>query len=419
MDERYKTIYSKIAMIKILIIEDNIEKLRIIHAFLETECSVSENEINYAETVNEGRDLLVKNRYDLLLLDLVLPFHEGDSPLAESGTKFLDEIYYNPNIYIPLHIIGITEYDQAFKDSAQDFDDKLWSLVNFNLQNSDWKDKLKSKVFYLQTTKKDYKNFIEIENKFDVGIITALNKEFEQLKEICDWELFPVANDPLVYYKFTLNTRSSNNIRIIACCINDMGMQAASAVSSKVISKFSPSLLFMTGICAGLKSGGITLGEIIVAKQVWDYESGKIIDGDGNTFTFKPDMKCLPTDQGTVTRLINFSNDKAILSKIYNDFKGKKPITQLNVKFDSVGSGPYLLTSKNYLLKLLENDRKLIGIDMEGYGMYKAAQFHTGTIPVFVKGVSDYGDAEKDDDFQSYASFISVRFVFDYLYHCT
>jgi nucleoside phosphorylase len=405
-------------MIKILMIDDNVEKLRIVLDFLENECSVPEDYIDYAQTVNEGREFLINNRYDLLLLDLVLPFNDDDIPSAESGTKFLDEIYYNPNINIPIHIIGLTEYDQAFKDSAQDFEDKLWGLVNFNLQDNDWKDKLKSKAFYLQHTKKSYKQFIEVENKFDIAIVTALNKEFEQFKEICSWELFPVINDPLLYYSCTLNTKNSNNIKIIACCINDMGMQAASAVASKVITKFSPSYIFMTGICAGLKSAGVTIGEIIVAKQVWDYESGKIEDGNNGNFIFKPDMKCLPTDQGIITRLIEFSNNKAILSKIYNEFKGKKPNIQLGVKFDSVGSGPYLLTSKNYLTKLLENDRKLIGIDMEAYGIYKAAQFHTGTIPVFIKGVCDYGDADKDDDFQIYASYISARFVFDYLYNC-
>lgn len=405
-------------MIKILIIDDSVEKLRSVLDFLEKECNVSETDIDCADTVNSGREYLTSNRYDLLLLDLVLPFSEDDTPSAESGTKFLDEIYYNPNINIPLHIIGLTEYDQAFKDSAQDFDDKLWGLVNFSLQNNDWKDKLKSKVFHLQSTKKEYKDFIEVENKFDVAIITALNKEFEQLKQICTWVSFPVADDPLVYYKFTLNTKNSNNIKIIACCINDMGMQAASAVASKVISLFSPSMLFMTGICAGLKSAGVHLGGVIVAKQVWDYESGKIIDNADGSFNFKPDMKCLPTDQGIVTRLTEFSNNKTVLSNIYNEFKGKKPNTQLEIKFDSVGSGPYLLTSKNYLTKLLENDRKLIGIDMEGYGVYKAGQFHKGTTPIFVKGVSDFGDAEKDDDYQDYASYASARFVYEYLHNC-
>ena len=55
---------------------------------------------------------------------------------------------------------------------------------------------------------------------------------------------------------------------------------------------------------------------------------------------------------------------------------------------------------------------------MEGYGIYKAGQFHKGTTPIFVKGVSDYGDAGKDDDYQDYASYASARFVYEYLNNC-
>lgn len=416
MDERFKTIYSKTIMIKILIIDDSVEKLRSVLDFLEKECNVTDADIDCADTVNAGREYLTVNRYDLLLLDLVLPFNEDDIPSAESGTKFLDEIHYNPNINIPLHIIGLTEYDQVFKDSAQDFEDKLWSLVNFSLQTNDWKDRLKSKVFYLQKTKKEYKEFIENEKKYDVAIITALNIEFEQLKEVCKLEHLK-SDDTLVFYAGTLNTMKSNNLKIIACCINDMGMQSASAVASKVISLFSPTHLFMTGICAGLESAGVKLGNIIIAKQVWDYESGKISDTATGGYSFKPDMKCIPTVQSIITRLSDFANSKNVLSNIHNEFKGKKPDTQLVVKFDSVGSGPYLLRSKNYLAELLENDRKLIAVDMEGYGVYKAASFHQGTIPVFIKSVSDFGDPDKKDDIHDYASYVSARFLIEFLTH--
>ena len=41
-----------------------------------------------------------------------------------------------------------------------------------------------------------------------------------------------------------------------------------------------------------------------------------------------------------------------------------------------------------------------------------------GTTPIFVKGVSDFGDAEKDDDYQDYASYASARYVYEYLYNC-
>lgn len=404
-------------MIKVLIIEDNLEKLKRVIAFLESECNIPENEIDCANYIVSGRDFLYSGHYDLLLLDLVLPWSETDKPSEESGTKFLDEIYYNPNINIPVHIIGLTEFNNVFNDSIKDFEDKLWGLINFNIQNTDWIDKLKSKIFYLQTFKKRYTDFIENERKFDIAIITALNKEFEQLKSITKCERLNIQDDPLIYYKTILNTKNNNNLKIIICCINQMGMHAAATVSSKIMSMFSPSKLFISGICAGIKSTGVNIGDIIIANQSWDYESGKLIEDETGEWKFKADMQCLPTNHGIIMELTDFSNSKNIISNIYNEFKGKKPDTHINVIFGSVGSGPYVLSSKRYLEKLIESDRKLKGIDMEGFGIYKAAQFHSKTIPVFIKSVSDYGDESKDDNYQDYASFVSAKFIFDFLYH--
>ena len=95
-------------MIRILIIEDNPEKLKRIIAFLNNECKVIDEYIDCAGNVQEGYDLLCEKSYDLLLLDLVLPKNKEDEPSAESGMQFLDEIHYNPNINIPIHIIGLT-----------------------------------------------------------------------------------------------------------------------------------------------------------------------------------------------------------------------------------------------------------------------------------------------------------------------
>lgn len=405
-------------MIRILVIEDNVEKFKKILSLLTEECNVPEMDIDCADCVRRGREFITKGHYDLLLLDLVLPINEGDPPSAESGIRFLDEIYYNPNINIPVHIIGLTQFDSVFNDCSKEFEDKLWGLINFNLQNTDWIDKLKSKVFYLQSFKKKYKDFIEGEFQYDVAIITAINSEFEQLKNICEWESLIVPNDPLLYYKFLLNTKNNNNLKIVICCVNQMGMQASAAVASKIISLFSPTKFFITGICAGIKSTGVNLGDIVIATQSWDYESGKISEDSNSNLIFKPDMHCLPTDQGILAKLTEFSNIKLHLSKIYNDYKGLKPITQLNVKFGSIGSGPYVLSSTKYLAELLQNDRKLTAIDMEGYGIYKAAQFHSGTMPVFIKAVSDLGDEKKNDDYQDYAAHVSAKFVFDFLYNC-
>ncbi len=400
-------------MIKILIIEDNPEKLKCVNKFLNSVCSISGENIDKAGNIKEGRECLIREHYDLLLLDLVLPNDEESEKSPEFGSNFLDEIHYNPNINTPIHIIGITEFDEIYKQYLDSFDDKLWGLINFNLKEIDWQTKLKNKIFYLQSYKKNYAEFIKNSNKYDVAIITALNIEFEQLLKTSHWKKLN-SNEPIVFYETVINTKDSNNIKIIAGNINQMGMQAAASVASKVLSLFNPSLLFIVGICAGIEEN-VKLGDIIIANQIWDYESGKKTEDSNGQFIFKPDNKLLPTDIGVLAKLTEFANKTKYRIEIYDEYQGSKPDAYFNVHFGSVGSGPYVLSSKNYMEELLKKDRKLIGIDMEGYGVYKAAQFHNGTKPIFIKSVTDFGDIKKGDNFQQYASYISAKFVIEYI----
>lgn len=405
-------------MIKILILEDSREKLRKIVDVLENECNVGQREIDVATNVQDGRELLYAGIYDLLLLDLVLPMNDGDDPVEDSGSKLLDEIYYNPNINIPIHIIGLTQFEKVFNDLAQEFEDKLWGLINFDLKNSDWREKLRSKVFYLQTFKNKYKQFIENERKYDVAILSALDSEFSALKTVFGFKKVSLPDESLIYYAGTLNTKANNNIKVLTCCINQMGMQAAAAVASKIISVFSPKSVFISGICAGIRDAGVSLGDLVVATQCWNYESGKIVEcTKGAELIFKPDMHCLPTNQKELAKIRDFADHKDDLKSMHQQFDGNKPKSPSNIHFGSVGSGPYVLSSKKYLQKLIASDRKLIGIDMEGYGIYKAAEFHSNTSAVFIKTVSDFGDENKNDNFHEYCSFISAKFLREYLYN--
>jgi nucleoside phosphorylase len=195
-----------------------------------------------------------------------------------------------------------------------------------------------------------------------------------------------------------------------------MGMQAAASVGAKLIAKFSPQHVFINGICAGLGSASLNLGDIVVATQSWDYESGKVNENSNGELVFTPEMKVIPTDQGMISHLTSFSNDRKKLFELHDQFKGSRPEQQPAVRFGPVGSGPYVLSSSQYLNKLTQTERKLIAIDMEGYGIYKAAQYFKSVIPIFIKGVSDLGDKNKSDDYHKYAAYASSKFTVDFIH---
>jgi nucleoside phosphorylase/CheY-like chemotaxis protein len=406
-------------MIKVLILDDSIEKTSIIKRFLIEECNIDGQFIDERETIKEGRKILYENDYDLLLLDLVMPRDFESEPSAEESIKFLDEIYFNSEIHIPVHIIGFSQHDDLIKSYNNSFEDKLWHLIYFYYSNNSWKDKLKNKICHLISVKKRFKESIEASTKFDIGIICALeNPELKAVLELpCNWKTFELENDPNIYHEGSISTINGNTFRLIACSINKMGMQATASVSSMIISKFTVKYLFMTGICAGIKGKDLNFGDIIIAENLTDYGSGKMLENASGDFIFKPEPHQFPTDQNLISKINNFIRSNGELLKIQSDYKGTESKTILKAKIGPVASGSYVVASKSLIENIAEPNRKLLAIDMEGYGLYLACHYFNQTKPLYIKSVCDFGDEKKDDNYQSYASYTSAKFLYSFVFN--
>jgi nucleoside phosphorylase/CheY-like chemotaxis protein len=406
-------------MIKILILDDSPEKIDIIKEFLIEDCNIKEQNIDTKNTIKEARRVLYEKNYDLLLLDLVMPRDFESEPLAEESIKFLEEIYYNSDIHIPVHIIGFSQFDELIESHADSFEDKLWHLINFSYSDYSWKDKLKSKIVHLISAKKRFKDSIELKSKFDIGIVCAL--ESPELKEIlelpCNWKKIEFDKDPNVYHEGELNTINGNKFRLLACSINMMGMQATASVASMVISKFQVSYLFMSGICAGMKERGLNYGDIVIAENITDYGSGKINENAKEEFIFKPEPHQYPTDQSLISKVNSFVRNEAELLNIQSKFKGNKGTTLLKAVIGPVASGSYVIASKSFVDNISKSNRKLLAIDMEGYGLYLACHYFNQTKALFVKSVCDFGDENKNDTYQGYAAFTSANFIYSFIFN--
>lgn len=405
-------------MIKILILDDSSEKIRCIKNFLIEECNVDTSYIVERKTIKEGRKALYESDYDLLLLDLVMPRDFEADASAEESIKFLSEIYYNNSIHIPIHIIGISQYDDLIQSHIETFDDKLWHLIYFSFSDNSWKDKLKNKVCHLISIKNRFKESLESKNKFDIGIISAL--ETPELSEFldlpCQWKTFELDGDPILYHEGSISTINGNTYRIIACSVNKMGMQATASVASMVIAKFKIKYLFMNGICAGIKERDLNFGDIIIAENLTDYGSGKMTEGSQGEFVFKPEPHQFPTDQNLIAKANSFirSHSNSII-QIQTSFKGFSNPSILKAKIGPVASGSYVVASKTLLNSITEPNRKLLAIDMEGYGLYLACHYFSQTKALLIKSVCDFGDQAKDDRFQSYAAYTSARFIHSFI----
>ena len=197
-----------------------------------------------------------------------------------------------------------------------------------------------------------------------------------------------------------------------------MASIASAALTTKMILRFHPRYLFMTGICAGLKGNNIGFGDVLVATHIWDGMSGKYKDlkneAKGTEMIFEPDYRPISLD-AEMLNIINRLKDKAeLLSQIKNNYQGEKPDSPLNIHTGPMTSVPAVIASEKKIAELKVHARKIIGLEMETYGVFYAAEHAHYLKPIYTasfKSASDLADKDKTDTYQPYASYTSAALM--------
>lgn len=414
-------------MLSILIIDDTPEKLEDMRAIiLNNFKEIRPTDIDSACCTNEGLSLLNKKQYDLLLLDLYICKSKGGKPSPQVSLDFLDTIAEFDSIHYPAHILGITRIEKIDEADKERFEESLWTLMRYGEDYAGWEDKLKSKIQYLINSKQQLlKNPMY---DYDVAVITALqDPEQKWLKRVFGvegWTLVDsFADKSNTYYEKNMKLQDGRIIRVVVAYQHQMGSTASSALTTKVLYNFRPQYLFMTGIAAAIDPKDINLGDIMVASEAWDGASGKYVDVPVNQeqggdvkyeSCFRPDPRHLAIDSSALTIINRLKENEDLLYEITKGFKmydNDRERKRVSVHVGPMASVPAVVASKEPLDVLQKQSRKLLGIEMETYGMYYAAANAVNPRPKFtvsLKSASDYATSGKDDDYQAYASYTSA-----------
>ncbi|MGO8672364.1 MAG: hypothetical protein ACLQVD_13490 [Capsulimonadaceae bacterium] len=245
--------------------------------------------------------------------------------------------------------------------------------------------------------------------KTDLAILTAVDVEYEQLRrafpELCNHGSEARCVSGIV-----------DGLTVIACQQHQMGMPAAAATAMQMIHEHRPRYVAMTGITAGIK-GKTELGTIVVADPSFDYGSGKIVAGTdeaqsgsgptapstvgGQTVKTSEPRFELEIRQERLAHLLldvvhRLEQDDQLLSKIHDEFMSASglphPGNPPRVVVGPVASGAAVVADRELVERIrARQERKLVGIEMEVYGMMYAARFCSVPQPraaVAVKAVS-------------------------------
>lgn len=217
-----------------------------------------------------------------------------------------------------------------------------------------------------------------------------------------------------VYRETTLTTNSGKPLRVVATASTSMGLTAAAIATTQLIMQFRPRIVVMIGIAAGTRSGGKEFGDVLVADPSVDYNSGKVVDSDGIR-EFLPDPYPLGINARLRSVLLRHARNDQTFLDIRKRWRGKLPLKENKLHIGPLGAADQVIDDHSRILEITKNWRKLVGVEMETYAVYRACHESPEPKPRFVsfKSVCDFA-AEKTDSWQRYAAYVAAQFAVNF-----
>lgn len=395
-------------MLRILVVEDEADKLRRVLQCLQAVPGCETTSIDTAHDATEAKRKMLGTSYDLLILDIALPERPEKPPARDGGLILLDEVLDRDIYQKPRHIVGLTAYPEILDASIPRFTADLWHVILYDLSSGTWTEQLQHKLRHILLADRNATGTAEYST--ELCIVTALQDP--ELKAVLDlsweWQKFEFPNDGTIYHRGRFS-RKGETCEVVAASAARMGMPAAAVLSMKMIATFRPRYLAITGILAGVQ-GQCELGDIIVADPGWDYGSGKFQLKNGVP-VFEAAPYQIALNSLVRGRLSLMAQDGTGLDEIRRSWQGITPKTVLRMHLGPVASGAAVLEDPAVLEVVRRQHRKIIGIEMETYGVLTAVEESTHPQPIAfsMKSVCDFANKDKNDDFRKYAAFTSAH----------
>jgi nucleoside phosphorylase len=397
-------------VIRVLIVDDDPIKADRVREVIADALPPADTTIAVAKNVHECAVQLTSQQLDLLILDINLPRRADEGPTSDAGVVFLRQLYSSRRYKRPRYIVGLTAYGERIDEYAEEFKQRNWYLVRYNEALDEWKTRLTSVLLHIA----DAHVFEGKEYRTDIGVITALEEiELEGVLALpCTWKTVNTQGDSTIYHEATWE-RNGSALNVVAAAALEMGMPASTAVAMKMIQQYRPRYIAMVGIAAGVEG---KFGDILIADVAFDYGSGKRKVGARGKSEFAPDPHPIPLDAGLKAKLSYFRRQTHIMEDIRKGAAGGAVPDRLNVQMGPVASGAAVVQDRAIVDEVQTLWRKLVGMEMETYGVFVAARYATDPrpLPLSIKSICDFADKKKNDTYQRYAAYTSARFLFEF-----
>lgn len=258
----------------------------------------------------------------------------------------------------------------------------------------------------------------------DVLVLTALDIELAAAKQAfgIGEDMTPTTTSTgLHVWKAPVSRRDGKVAGCVVACFAGAGNVDAASITSTLLTELKPGNVVMMGIAAGIR-GKCKLGEVVLAERVVAYEGAAVLVG--GKVEPRPEMSRLSmrVRQDTSSYLSNIDAVERRLTQSYLSLEivfpahvEAGPVAEgVKPKLATMASGEWLIRDPDKFMALRELHGKVEVAEMEAAGVFAACGNHNKPVLV-VRGISDFGDSQKDNRFHLLAAKAAAAVTADYI----
>jgi len=375
-------------LVRILVVEDEVEKRNAVKAEIRSFFG-GESTIEEAVTFGEGTQKILQSEYDLIVVDLLLPRRRGDDP-TDISEEIVDHLTMSEKNRLTT-VVAISRFDEVVVQRRTTFMRAGIFLTSYS-KAEEWKSCLRVCM-----------QRVSFRTLYDFVVICALDLERTAFEA--------VSTDNFEFGDFHsirgLDAREMKIGDLRGVCVLQprMGLVDASITAARALEAFNPRLICMAGICAGFQ-GEVELGALIVSEISWEHQAGK---WRGEDFEIREYQEPIDNDVRTILSQM-IEKDRTLLSLASRPHEIAVPHVQAGIL--PTVSGSAVIASTHYSEIIRRQHGKVAGVDMEVYGVHRAAALFGQQVICFAaKTVVDHADEAKSGDLQQAGAILSARFV--------
>jgi adenosylhomocysteine nucleosidase len=386
---------------KIIIVDDDPAKSDRIEEVLRSQIGEGHDvDIVIASNLSTAVQALVETKFDLIILDLMIPFIKDGIAEIGAGLDLLRFVRKRGGKNSESFTVGLSAFPEQVASAYSQFERNGVLIVEYDLDGK-----------WAEPVNRILQSAISHDiaaPKLDFVIMVALDEErsgYEyarvELGSCC-----VIAGMNVQYAKIDRETGTLNGA-IVRC--RQMGLVAAVVDTARAISIFRPSIVAMSGICAGY-SKEVKLGQLVLGSPAWEYQAGKWTD-DG--FEIAPLQVQLRASTRTKAEQI-MATDRFVASIEEGlPFEYRRPAERTKPKLAPAVTGSAVIADSQRLDHIIVQHRKIAAIDMETYGVYYACHEAIWHVDHYlsIKTVVDLADKNKSDSLHQYGCVASARAV--------